>query len=355
MLKKIMLILLLINSVVQAKTIIDPLGRTVIIPNNPQKIVAIGPATLRLLTYMQLDDKLIGIEKFEKKTANDKPYSIAITKKRLDSLPVVAPGGKPGLLPNFEKLIKLDPDIIFVSVYSGLKNIELIANKTKIPVVGLIYGGGKNFKNISYIKGARKSFQTLGEIFSKQKRAKELNDGIAKIQADLNSFAQKQTKTVYIGGLRHKGRGIITTDYGYLPFSLIGLKNTFEGKVKIGSVSIQKEALLKKNPDYIFLDVGGILKIRDDMKKNKTFYNSLKAFQNNQTTWLLHSKYYSASLCNLLINSYVIANKLELSHIDIDQKAKEIYKLFFKDDFKKVIQNYYIPVLKNIDDRNNNS
>lgn len=344
-----MLLLFLIYSLVQAKTIVDPLGRTVVISDNPQKIVAIGPATLRLLTYMQLDNKVIAIEKFEKKTANDKPYSIAMGKKRIDSLPIVAVGGKPGVLPNLEKLIKLKPDIIFVSIYTGLKNIELIAKKTKIPVVGLIYGGGRNFKNISYIEGAKRSFELLGDIFSKQNRAEELNNGIAKIKTELNSFSKKQTKTIYIGGLRHKGqRGIIATDVDFTPFKLLGLENIFKGKKKLGSVFIQKEALLRKNPDFIFLDIGGELKIKNDMKRDAVFYKQLKAFKQNNISWLFHSNFYSTSLCNMLINSYIIAHKLGISKVDYNKKAQDIYNLFFKRNSDIVIRNYYNPYISKI-------
>jgi len=343
MYKKILLILVFLATLIQAKTISDPLGREVIIPKNPKKIVAIGPATLRLLSYMQLHDKLIGIEQFEKKTANDKPYSIAISKEKIDSLEVVALGGKPGVLPNLEKLIELKPDIIFASVYSGLKNIELIAKKTGIPTVGLIYGGGREFTNISYLEGSKESFKVLGEIFSKQKRANELISGIQNMKKELNSFNKNNIqKTVYVGGLRHKGqRGIIATDYEFLPFELLGIKNVFKGKKKVGSVFVQKEALLDKNPDFIFLDIGGEIKIKNDMKKDKAFYKQLKAFQEKNTSWILHSNFYSTSLCNSIINAYIIADKLSMKKIDIDKKIKEIYTLFFQQDTPKIMKNYY--------------
>lgn len=335
----------------QAKTIIDPLGRSVQVPQNPKKIVAIGPATLRLLSYMQLQDKLIGIEDFELRTYKAKPYSIIIPKKQINSLPIIAPGGKPGLLPNFEKLLELKPDIIFVSIYTGIKNIELIAEKTNIPTVGLIYGGGKNFKNISYIEGSKASFKTLGEIFGKEDRAKELNDGIEKIAKELKSFQKKQTRSIYVGALRHKGqRGIVATDFGYMPFSLLGIKNVFTGKKKVGSVFIQKEALLTKDPDIIFLDVGGYSKVKEDKQKTPNFYKSLKAFKNNNVKWLLHSNFYSTSLCNLLINSYWIADTLGYAKVDKDKTAQDIYKLFFKENSSKIINEYYKPILKKIDD-----
>ncbi len=343
MFKFTLLFLVFLLSLSNAKTITDPLNRIIEIPNNPQTIIAIGPASLRLLTYMQLQDKLIGVEQYEKKTANDKPYSIAISKEKINSLEVVALGGKPGMLPNLEKILEIKPDIIFVSIYSGLKNIELITKKTGIPTVGLIYGGGKNFKNISYLEGSKQSFKILGEIFSKEKRANELIEGIERIKNELNDLNTKDfNKTVYVGGLRHKGqRGLIATDFEYLPFELLNIENVFKGKKKVGSVFVQKEAILEKNPDYIFMDIGGEPKILNDLKTDENFYKQLKAFKNKNNTWVLHSNFYSLSLSNALINSYIIANKLGFKKFNIDEKTQEIFELFFKEDSNKVIKNYY--------------
>lgn len=344
---KIILCLIFALTTMTAKTITDSLGRKVEIEKTPKTIVAIGAGTLRLLTYMGLDDKIIGVEKFEQRTADAKPYTVAIGKKKLDSLPMIGEGGKPGLLPNFEELISLKPDIIIVSVYTGFKNIDTIANKTNIPVLSLAYGKGKNFEQISYIDGANSSFKVLGEVFGKEKRANELILGTIKLRDELKNMQIKQNKSMYIGALRHKGqRGIIATDFTFFPFELLGLKNIFTGDKKVGSTFIQKEALLEKNPDIIFLDIGGLEKIKVDIAKDKDFYNSLKAFKNKNTIWLYHNNFYSTCLCNLILNAYVIADRLGHKKINIDDKANEIYTLFFKEKAKIVLDNYYYTTKK---------
>ncbi len=42
-------------------------------------------------------------------------------------------------MPNLETLVSIKPDIIFTSILS-LEQVNLIQNKTKIPVVALSYG-----------------------------------------------------------------------------------------------------------------------------------------------------------------------------------------------------------------------
>ncbi len=67
----------------------------------------------------------------------------------------------------------LKPDII-ISSFIGKKQLELIQQKTKIPILALSYGlgyGGSEQK----IEAIKKSLKLMGDIFKKEQRAKKNN------------------------------------------------------------------------------------------------------------------------------------------------------------------------------------
>ena len=134
---RLFLIAMLFTSSLLSITIQDMFDRKVEIKDT-KKIVCLGPGALRLVSYLNLQDHIVGIEKLEKKYDLKAPYRTILDKKTLQSLPVVGQGG-PGKMPNLETLISLNPDIIFTSFLSK-EQVELIQKKTNIPVVVLSYG-----------------------------------------------------------------------------------------------------------------------------------------------------------------------------------------------------------------------
>lgn len=111
--------------------IVDMLGREVEVPANVEKVVAAGPGALRILVYLNATGRVVGVEDFEKKYPYGRPYAIAYPELR--DLPSIGPGG-PGKLPNLEALIKLKPDLIFMT-YVDPKTADDVQEKTGIPVL----------------------------------------------------------------------------------------------------------------------------------------------------------------------------------------------------------------------------
>ncbi|HPQ82072.1 MAG TPA: iron ABC transporter substrate-binding protein, partial [bacterium] len=70
--------------------ITDMAGRKVSVPSDPARVVAVAPGTARLIVYMGLHERLVGIEKLEKKHPRGRPYWLA-KKKSLSALPVIGP------------------------------------------------------------------------------------------------------------------------------------------------------------------------------------------------------------------------------------------------------------------------
>ena len=75
----------------ESVSVTDMVGRTVVVPENAARIIAVGPGALRLLCYLDAKDKVVGIEGFEKIRPTGRPYWIA--GPELKNLPVIGPGG----------------------------------------------------------------------------------------------------------------------------------------------------------------------------------------------------------------------------------------------------------------------
>ena len=72
-------------------TVTDLAKRTVITPKNPWKIICLSPGTFRLICYLGAQDKLVGVEQFEKTRPVGRPYWTA--NPQLAGLPSIGPGG----------------------------------------------------------------------------------------------------------------------------------------------------------------------------------------------------------------------------------------------------------------------
>ena len=69
----------------------DMAGRQVAVPLDPERIVCIGPGTLRLIVYLQAESKVAGVEDMEKMNPGGRPYWLA--HPELADLPRCGPGG----------------------------------------------------------------------------------------------------------------------------------------------------------------------------------------------------------------------------------------------------------------------
>ncbi len=315
---------LLVFNIVFGADIKDMLGREVHIEQN-EKIVCLGPGALRLAAYLNLQERIAGIEKLELKYDLKSPYRAILEKQSLKSLSVVGQGG-PGKMPNLETLVMLNPDIIFTSFLSK-EQISLIQKKTKIPVVALSYGatyGGA--KKESKLDAVKSSLELMGEITGTKKRAKELVDFMNLQQKQLSEL-KLDPKKVYIGGVGYKGaQGITSTESDYPPFGLLNLQNSVL-KDKKGHFFINKEALLSYDPQIIFLDYLGKKIVKEEMAKDKTIYDNIEAFRQERVYWLHPYNFYNTNIENVFVNSWLIALYMG-ADVDFKRKQEQIYKIF---------------------------
>lgn len=319
----------------------DMAGRQISIPVDLKRIVCLGGA-LRYIVYMKGLDKIVGIEALEKEdryASASRLYGIA-TKKVASELPIIGEGG-PGRLPDFEKLIKVAPDII-ISMGLGAKQNSMIQDRTGIPVLTLKYGGNIGTIDINMTK---KALGILGKIFKKTKRSEELNSFIDDSFNDLDQRTFKNSsklRKVYVGGISYKGyHGITSTDSSFPPLKWINTPNTASGIRPKGHIFINMEQLLMWDPEIIFIDTSGLGMVAMDYQKKKMFYQSLSAVKKEKVFTLLPFNTYHSNLEIALANAYFMGKTLypeKFGDVDPVEKSDEIFQMFIGQKAYKLLK-----------------
>ena len=111
----------------QKQKITDLFGREVELAVPVQKVVAIGPGALRLVTYAEGASMVVGIEEIEKKPSPGKSYMLAYPD--LKKLPSIGQGG-PDTAPNEESLVGVKLDVIFVCTLVDKEKADQLQAKT---------------------------------------------------------------------------------------------------------------------------------------------------------------------------------------------------------------------------------
>jgi len=308
--------------------IVDMVGRTVEIPADVQKIVCSGPGCLRLISYLNATDKLVGIEDFENTNLIGRPYRLA--HPEFSELSVIGNGGPQDINvgPDPEKVLNVMPEVIFIT-YIDSDNADELQKKTGIPVVVLSYGALGNFKNDAIFN----SLTLCGEILGKEERAEEVISFISNIQDDLDKrtseIPDEEKPSIYVGAIGNKGiHGIDSTEGSYPPFESLNTENIAK-TASNEHIFISKEQLIEWNPEFIFIDEGGISIVYEDYEKNPDYYNSLDAFKNGNVYGILPFNYYTTNIDTAMADSYYIGTILypeAFSDIDPKAKADEIYE-----------------------------
>lgn len=334
---KIIIVIVLIffviisSAAVSAAELKDLSGRKVKVPEKIERIAAVGPGALRLIVYLEAENRVVGIEEFEKRNQK-RPYILA--SPELLELPVIGPqfGG------DAELIAAQNPDLI-ISAYLSSAQINNLQSKTKTPVVSITDNGAGSMTEENF----KKALNFLGEILNKNNRARELINYFDKQKDELKDrIKHKNKKRVYIGGIGNKGaKGITSTEAGYPPFRYLGLKNIIESENK-RNFSINKEKLLLADPKLIFVDQGGLKLVKNDLKRKE--FNYLKAYQRENIYELLPYNHYSTNFATMLADAYYIGKITyaeEFSDLKPAVKADQIYKKFVGKAVYKKMKNIF--------------
>jgi iron complex transport system substrate-binding protein len=258
-------------------------------------------------------------------------------------LPVIGPGG-PNNSPDPEKIISVQPEVIFSTYSPDKASADNLQSKTGIPVVALSYGKISVFDPAIYA-----SLKLIGKITGMDQKAAEVINYMEKCLDDL-SVRTKDTPddkkpTTYAGGLGMKGvHGIESTQGNYSLFNAVHAKNVVDETGRIGSVMIDKEKLIQWNPQKIFIDAAGLQMIKENFKKDPGIYNSLSAVKNGELYSLLPYNFYTTNIDTAIADAYYIGKVLypdRFKDIDPGKKADEIYKILLgKELYSQMVKEY---------------
>lgn len=331
------------------KTVTDLLGREVTVPEKINRVVCIGAGSLRLYTYVGDLSKLVGVEDVDKDgtgvgaTLSIRPYKM-VNKDRFNSLPSCGKGGPQGS-PEAEKILALNPDIVFSLYTSDKAAMDDLQQKIGKPVVVLSYG-----KTEAFDENVKKSIALLGDILNRKERANELLSFISDTETYLSSIGEgidnSKKATVYLGCQSNYGtHGIESSSANYSIFDVSKIRNvldeyvgkngeTFKGYQK----SVDWEILVEMNPDRIILDAGGLEHLKTQLKEKPEIFNRLSAFKNGEIYLQMPYNAYYTNLETAYADAYfdawvqyhdIAPEKLNFDYVE---KAREIYKLFLGKD-----------------------
>lgn len=309
----------------KTKVIKDVLGRTVEIPNDVDAIIAMGAGALRMVCYMEGQDKVVGVEDIETTTDISRPYSFV--NQELSKLPVVGKGGANGNVAFEEEILKVQPDVI-IGAYDK-KMAEDVTQKTGIPVVAVSYQGifDSNFD---------KSLQIIGDIIDKKDRANDLVAYMDELQNDLNNrtkdIKDEDKASVYTGAVSFSGKhGFDGTYANYPPFDAINAKNVVDQTQEKGACLIDLEKVIDWNPDIIFLnpEKPSMKLVNEQYKENPKMFKSLKAINNGEVYSQISYNYYTTNVELAIADAYYAGSVIypeKFKDIDIKSKADEIFE-----------------------------
>lgn len=316
----------------QNRLIIDTAGRQVQVPADPKRIICIGPGALRLIVYLEAQKYVVGVEEMEKDNPGGRPYWLA--HPELQKLPRIGPGGPAAInkKPDLEAVLAARPDVIFIT-YMDKSLADDVQSLLHIPIVVLSYGQFATFDTVFY-----DSLKIAGRILNCKNRAEAVIGYIHSMQAELQNRVKEISESIkpaaYIGGVGMRGRqGIESSEKNFTPLEWAGARNVAKAfTANEGShVFMDREALLKVNPDVIFIDAGGLSLVTEDYRKKPEFYNALKAFQNHRVIVLHPFNSYTTNIETALTDAWTVGKSLYPDHftgIDPEKIADEIYIFF---------------------------
>ncbi|WP_462324177.1 iron ABC transporter substrate-binding protein [Desulfoplanes sp.] len=313
-----------------ARTIIDATGTTRTIPATVDHVICSGSGCLRLLTYLQGQSMIVGVDDMETRRNRFEARPYALANPDFKQLPTF---GEFRGHDNPERILTLSPqpDVIFKTFATMGTNPDELAQKTGIPVIVLDSGDLGDYRQDFY-----NSLRIMGTVIGRTGRAEKVIDFFEKNIQEIGSRCKgaqgKHPQSVYIGGVAYKGpHGFQSTEPDYPPFRFVGRRNVayttgLTGK-GLRHSDVAKEKLLEWDPNVLFLDLstlqfgkqsGGLDELRTDPA-----YQALTAVSGGRVYGVLPYNWYSQNCGSILADAWFIGKTLYPGRFkDIDPKAK---------------------------------
>ncbi|XPV75649.1 MAG: iron ABC transporter substrate-binding protein [Desulfovibrio sp.] len=335
-------------SAAETRSIVDASGRQVIVPEKVDRVICSGPGALRLLTYLQGADRVVGVDSAETKSRklDARPYAMAHPEFKNMSV-----FGEFRGMDDPEKILMLEPQpqVIFKTYATMGYDPDELQEKTGVPVVVLNYGDlGRKREQLF------QALTIMGNVLGKAERAEGVKTFFAECISDLEkrtaSITETEQKSVYIGGVSYKGpHGYQSTEPAYPPFLFINANNLAAADCEkpISHADVAKEKIVEWNPEYLFLDLstlrlgeaGGLYELQHDAA-----YRELQAVKSGLVYGLLPYNWYTSNLGSVIVNAYVAGKILypsKFEDINVKEMSGSVYQfLVGKDVFDELNESF---------------
>ncbi len=215
------------------KTIKDMLGREVIIPKEPERIVSMAPSITETLFALGLKDKVIGVTKY-----CDYPPDVPELVKE-GKIEVI--GGFTN--PSVEKIVKLEPDLV-IAVDLQERFVTRLESLGVIVVAVKAEGLSDIYSSIALIGRATGRYEDALKLNSELKsQIKSTWEKVLSIKEKVKVLHIAWFEPLYVAGGKSYVNDIIT---------MAGGINIFEDS-KEGWPVVSPEAVVEKQPDIIIV------------------------------------------------------------------------------------------------------
>jgi len=316
-------------------TVIDDLGREVVIPADVKTVALTGAGSARYMVYLQAQDMITGVDITDSTTnptTETRPYMLAYPE--ITNLSLLAPVRA---TINAENALNIHPDVILFSTEGaeGAVIADEATAKTGIPVVCFEqYEPADDFDKFS------NNLRLLGQVIGKEERAEEVIAFFGNMRDDLIArtpeLSMDEKPVVYIGGVSNRGtHGMLSTKPEFVGFTLLSANQKVADvpatNIGTASANIAKEKILEWDPDIIFVDLGTLNAEGGGALvelKNDPSYQSMTAVINGEIYTVMPDTSAKSNHGTSFANAYFVGTILypeQFSDIDPIAKADEIY------------------------------
>ena len=323
----------------ESRTITDGVGRTVKIPAAVETIVPLGN-TPRMIVYLGLADRVVGIEECEIATSPIQAYAY-VNLEQWSALPSCGTNsmGETAYYP--EEIMLADPDVILCT--DPADTADNLQSQTGIPVVSVPQGTlfGEDYEE---------ALRILGDVCGVSDRAEEvisfINTCLADLEARTGDLPDDAKPTVLGAGATFKGGHSIDGIYTNYPvFEVLSANDVAKdvaGDTGSSGVMVDREQILAWDPEIIFFDSGSMELVRTDYAENPGYFQQLQAVKNGNLYQWPNSTWHWSNVEIPLVSAYsagILLYPEAFAGVDFEEKASEIFDFFLgQPDYLSVLE-----------------
>ncbi len=256
------------------RTIVDFTGQTVIIQEQPKRIISLAPSITEIIFALGQQDKLVGVDQY----SNYPPQLQDLEKS--GKIQVV--GGFSN--PNYEKIVSLKPDVVFT-----VQGVQLqIAHRLRSLGLKVVVLGTKDMNDIV------SSIILMGKVLGVDDASLKLAEQVTGDLESLAAISYRFNTTPTVGVIVWNNPIFVAGKESFMTslLEMAGGENAFYNYSQAYPM-ISPEDLFNANPDIIvFTDGSGVSNYTDAMAWLKSIPGgaSLKAVQTGEV-YVVHGSY----------------------------------------------------------------